>query len=127
MEIARLLLAIVLGVAGGLVIVGNWRVFLMGVRGERAPSWVPLIGGVLGSLSCWLAPSPWFNANWRVPLFIDWGSVPGLVHTLVWLIFLRSRDPESEQTARFTRVAACVIALCSVALAAVSVVVTPLK
>jgi hypothetical protein len=124
MEVARLLLALVLGVAGGLVIIGNWRTFFLGIRGEHAPSWVPLVGGALVSFCCWLAPSPWLNANWPIPFFLDWGTIPGLTHTLAYWLLFRSGGADTEQTIRRSRIAACVIVFCSFTLVAVRVVVS---
>lgn len=117
MEVAALVASLVLGVAGGMIIIGNWHIFVVGIRGGNAPSWVPLLGGVAASLSCWLAPSPWLNENSLLPLLLDWGSLPGLGHTLFYWLFLRSGESDTEQTLRRSRTAAYVIVVCSIGLA----------
>ena len=61
----------------------NWIVFWKRhILSLTSPSWIPLLGGVLGSLAILIMPlrqgKPWV---W-IPLLLDWGSVPGLGYSL---------------------------------------------
>lgn len=46
-------------------------------------SWVPLIGGLCGLTACLLTPLSELQHFWWMPLVLDYGSLPGLVHAVV--------------------------------------------
>lgn len=75
----------VLIIASGYLIILNWIAFWKRhIRNEpNSPSWIPLLGALFGALSLWIAPIK-LNTLWWIPLFIDWGSLPGLSYTLFW-------------------------------------------
>lgn len=58
-----------------------WQGF---IRKKRTPSWVPLFGGLFGVAAAFVLPVPGLSRWWWVPLFLDYGSVPGLTHTAIW-------------------------------------------
>jgi hypothetical protein len=58
-----------------------WKLY---VRKERAPSWIPLLGGLFGVLGLVALPIPGAQRWWWLALLLDPGSVPGLVHTAIW-------------------------------------------
>ena len=62
----------------------NWRVFYLRLTGRRAPSWIPLMGGVSGAAGLLLLPVGEVAGYWWVPPLLDYGCVPGLIHTLYW-------------------------------------------
>lgn len=62
----------------------NARSIILQIRGLHAPSWIPLLGGVSGAMALLILPHPSFAAMWWLPLFLDYGSIPGLTHTLIW-------------------------------------------
>ena len=80
-------------VAGSLFLFSAWiiaingSIFVMGMlcnlglRRRGVPSWIPLIGGVVGSLGCLVAPYDQIRTLWWVPFVVDWGSAPGLIYT----------------------------------------------
>ena len=61
------------------------------IKREKAPSWVPLVGGVFGTLSLLLLPIDSVKPWWWVPLIVDFGCVPGIVHTLIWGLIRATR------------------------------------
>lgn len=64
------------------------------VRKRRPPSWIPLIGGTSGAVGLWLLPSAAAHKWWWLPLIVDWGSVPGISHAIIYhLIVRRNRQP----------------------------------
>lgn len=73
------------------VIVLNWACVVRGLRGRGHSSWIPLVGGMLGAAGCWLAPDGALLQFWWVPLILDFGSAPGLVATLGYLLFRKLR------------------------------------
>ena len=70
-------------VSAWLCIANAW-ILLANLRRRPAPSWIPLIGGVLGVLGLLALPFPETRKLWWLPLFLDWGSIPGVTHALVW-------------------------------------------
>jgi hypothetical protein len=70
----------------------NAYVFFKGfILRKKAPSWIPLVGGLCGALSVIALPVPGVRYWWWVPLVLDWGSVPGLLTTLFYILS-RSRS-----------------------------------
>ncbi|HEY6139557.1 MAG TPA: hypothetical protein VI670_17480 [Thermoanaerobaculia bacterium] len=64
------------------IIVLNWAVVWTAKVGrKKVPSWTPLLGGVLAAAGLALIPntSHW----WWLPFLVDWGCLPGLVHTVL--------------------------------------------
>ena len=57
-----------------------WKLF---VRKVEAPSWIPLLGGVLGGIGLGTVPIELAHKLCWLPLILDWGSVPGIFHTIV--------------------------------------------
>ena len=70
-------------VSGWICVVNAW-ILVTNLRRRRAPSWIPLVGGVLGAVGLWTLPFPETRSLWWLPLFLDWGSIPGLTHAVVW-------------------------------------------
>lgn len=104
---------------GFLVIAGfNWGVFWKGfVRRQEAPSWIPLLGGVLGALGLVAAPIPGTTALCWLPLLLDWGCAPGLLHTGLFYARLRAQGPPAYEslslTARFAIALHCLERYCA--------------
>lgn len=59
---------------------------------QRSPSWVPLVGGACIRAAALAGPYPTLARYWWAGLVIDWGSLPGLLHTLAWLASRRYRQ-----------------------------------
>jgi len=80
-------------IVAGWVICCNWSCILVYLLKGKHSSWVPILGGGLGCLGCVLSPYAVLNKLWWVPLLIDWGCVPGLSVSLVFLavLFIRRR------------------------------------
>jgi hypothetical protein len=64
-----------------------WSAF---VRRRKSPSWIPIIGGLCGAISLAIVPLPGAKWWWWLPLILDWGSIPGILVSLIY-IFTRSR------------------------------------
>lgn len=60
-----------------------WKSF---VRQEKAPSWIPLLGGGAGVLALFVLPVHFAKNWWLLPLLVDWGSLPGILYTIIWHI-----------------------------------------
>ncbi len=56
-----------------------WRIF---VRKEHAPSWIPLLGGTLGAFGLGVIPVELAHRLCFLPLLLDYGCLPGLLHTV---------------------------------------------
>lgn len=65
-----------------------WRQF---VSKLHTASWIPLVGGICGLIAAILLPLPSVNRLWWLPLFVDSGSLPGLLYTGVWHVRRISR------------------------------------
>ena len=86
MDILRWALGIVTGVVFVWLALLNWGVFwVRHIRKQEAPSWIPLVGGISGVVSCLVMPPQFLHAVWFVPLVVDWGSLPGIVYSLICL------------------------------------------
>jgi hypothetical protein len=88
-ETAKWILAAVCFVPAAFFIVMNWLIFRHNLKSRRSnldsfSSWVPLLGGLLGALSFWLAPVPEMRRFWWVPFVIDYGCVIGLTETAIY-------------------------------------------
>jgi len=61
------------------------------VQKRKAPSWIPLLSGVAGAIGVWVLPLASIHPCWWLPLVLDWGSVPGITHALVYHLVVRRR------------------------------------
>ena len=95
MLIARWIIAGLLGAVFTYLAVGNLYLVLKPLFGRKPESWIPLIGGVSGTLACLIAPSIEIRAWWWLPLLLDFGTLPGSVWTGVYLLWRRQRPPNS--------------------------------
>jgi len=62
------------------------------VRRRHTPSAVPLFVGLFGVAAAWVLPVPGLSCWWWLPLILDYGSVPLLVHTAIFWLFLHPRS-----------------------------------
>ena len=71
------------GTGAAFVAIANWQGFFLHLSSRQPISFVPLIGGVLGTaatLSFWLADAPgWCLALALSTVLLDWGSGLGLL------------------------------------------------
>jgi hypothetical protein len=68
-----------------------WKLF---VRKVAAPSWIPLVGGVSGVFGLGFIPVKLAHKLCWLPLLLDWGSLPGILHTIIGYMihFTRRRN-----------------------------------
>jgi len=66
-----------------------WKLF---VRKEEAPSWIPLVGGVLGVFGLGVIPIELAHRLCWLPLLLDYGSLPGILHTIYAFVARLVRD-----------------------------------
>jgi len=68
-----------------------WKLF---VRKVEAPSWIPLVGGVSGVFGLVIIPVELAHKLCWLPLLLDWGSLPGISHTIIiyMIHFTRRRN-----------------------------------
>lgn len=87
MEFIRWIIGCLCGLCFLWLTVLNWAIFWkLHIREIEAPSWTPLIAGLLGVLAALLLPLN-LSRYWWLPLLMDWGSAPGIIHALWWNIF----------------------------------------
>ena len=86
------------GLGGVLLLVSIWISLLnagvawnLHVRKVRAPSWIPLMGGVCGAFGLLLIPVEIAHKLCWLPLILDYGSLPGLLHTIIFYVIYYSR------------------------------------
>jgi len=98
MDVGRTVLAIVFGSGFAALAISNGRIFIFGLLLRRhQPSWIPLIGGGCGVAAVLLVPVASVQEWWWVPLLLDWGSLPGIGHAIVWhLVHALGRPRESN-------------------------------
>lgn len=66
----------------------NWMVFWKRhIRREEAPSWIPMLAGFLGVVGLTFLPVKALQAWFWLPILLDWGSIPGLAFSLLFLLF----------------------------------------
>jgi hypothetical protein len=97
-------MTIVLWIAAGLF--GALCAFLTFINGailvqgailkQETPSWVPLMGGLSGVVALLLCPLAGTARWWWVPLVLDYGSLPGALHT-AWYYWRHRNDPEEDE------------------------------
>jgi hypothetical protein len=61
------------------------------IRRRKAPSWIPLVGGVSGAIGILLLPLSDVHKWWWLPLVLDWGSLPGISHAIIYRFALGRR------------------------------------
>jgi hypothetical protein len=77
-----------LALMGGFIAFVNWTIVLAEIRGRRAPSMVPLLGGLLLLLAMLAAPIGWIHRWAPVALLVD----PFLAAQLLQLGWLNRRQ-----------------------------------
>lgn len=68
----------------------NWHSAWRALRGRKAPSPVPLVGGLAGAVA--MLTSPWEGTSslWWLPFLLDWGSIPVAVYAGAWHLLHRN-------------------------------------
>ena len=71
----------------------NWAVFWKRhIRGLKASSWIPLLGGGLIFTGLLALPLKG-NSEWCwIPLLLDWGCAPGIGYSLYFLLTRKKID-----------------------------------
>jgi len=83
---ARWLVAVFFWWLASSAIWANWRIVIFNWRHRdrgKFISWIPLVGGCLGSLGIWLAPLAELKPFWWAPLLLDFGCFFGFAHTAI--------------------------------------------
>jgi hypothetical protein len=70
----------------------NWVALVRRLSSESRTSWVPVIGGIAGAAAALLEPTGELRPFWWAAFILDAGSLPGLVSTVVILVFRPARD-----------------------------------
>ena len=72
------------------IIALNWVVFWrIHIQKRKAPSWIPLVGGVLGVAGLLVLPSGNKSYYAWMLLLVDYGSIPGIAYSLTWNLLRR--------------------------------------
>lgn len=95
---------LLLGLLFGHHAIANARAFTTSPAGSVRLR--PLLGGVAGSLACWLAPAPAMATLWWLPLLLDLGCLP---YQLLGLCALTASARPSERSASERAAAGCLV------------------
>lgn len=74
---------------GGYVVMMNWLVVVQWIVRKKHSSWIPIVGGAFVTSGMIIVPYSNADELWWVPLFADWGCIPGLTLTGLHYIWLR--------------------------------------
>ncbi len=75
----------------------NWGIVLGGFfLKKKMPSFVPFFGGITGAYALKFAPWDSVHAYWWFPLLLDFGCVPLVVITVVFLLFEKIRPTPKD-------------------------------
>ena len=67
------------------------------IKKLKTSSWIPLIGGILGLSSLLILPIKGLKLWCWLPLIIDWGSIPGLLETIIWHFFIYRKEGKEKR------------------------------
>lgn len=84
MVLTRWITGCVLILMAASIVAFNTRVALGQFRSQGTQSWLPVIGGVSGAIGLYVMPNRSVSTLWWLPLFLDWGTIPGLTYAVVW-------------------------------------------
>lgn len=56
------------------------------IRKKKTASWVPVFGGALGAVSFLIFPVPRLARWFWLPLILDYGCLPGILHTAFFFV-----------------------------------------
>ena len=74
-------------ILGTLITVVNWiGVYKATVKKEQTGSWIPFIGGIMLLIGLLLLPNSTAKKMCWIGCIVDWGSIPGIVYTVVALL-----------------------------------------
>lgn len=91
----RMLIGIVLAAFGTWIAIANLRVaWRLWILRQHAPSWTPLLGG--GCIAAGLAAqqNAVLASYWWVPLIVEYGCLPGMLHTAIAWVWYGDRKDE---------------------------------
>jgi hypothetical protein len=63
-----------------------WNTF---IHRKKTSSWIPIIGGIFGMLSLIIVPIASAKRWWWLPLVVDWGSIPGILVSIIYGVVIR--------------------------------------
>jgi hypothetical protein len=87
--ILRWVLSIVFGSVFFWVGILNAGVFWKGVvLRQSTPSFIPLLAGLCGMVAVLIVPLTGVNRWWWIPLLLDWGSLPGILVSVVYYLYM---------------------------------------
>lgn len=94
LTIFRWVVAGLLGLVGVYLSAANWVILVQRFTRKDGPSWIPLLGGVLGAAALLVQPSPLLRSWWWTFFLIDGGSMAGLLTVPLGLLLARrNRGP----------------------------------
>ncbi|MBU2062803.1 MAG: hypothetical protein KKF93_00225 [Candidatus Omnitrophica bacterium] len=77
-------IAALVGVFGMLIIMSNAVIVYRRIRYKSNESWVPIFGGLFLFIAFCLVPGQVPVYIKVLPFIIDWGCVPGMIHTFIF-------------------------------------------
>lgn len=75
---------------GVFLIIINWLIVYYALVHKKHSSIIPIFGGGAVSIGLILLGEP-FNFYWWLPLLLDYGTIPLLVHTAYFFIFQKDK------------------------------------
>jgi len=95
--LASWIIPIILGAFGLWITIMNWWIFFSGLKWwiswdgsepRKSTTWGPLIGGGALALAILACPVEQWKRFWWIPLVADWGCLPGISFSLVYIAWL---------------------------------------
>jgi hypothetical protein len=90
-DVIRWIVFAPLAVFFAFLFLGNWYIVLAYRKRKTHVSWIPLLGGLSGAAALLVMP---IEGAWRygwVPLVVEWGTLPGNLHALIYHLFFKGR------------------------------------
>jgi len=91
-DLARTVAAVLLAGIFVWIAALNWVALVWQFTRPRSPSWMPLLGGLVGVAAILLAPLESVRAWWWLAFLLDAGSVPGFAVIGVWHLLHAGRS-----------------------------------
>ena len=80
------------------IAVSNWLIVIKSlVTKQDQESWVPIVGGFSGVVGLFLLPVNMPESVRLLPMILDWGSLPGHIHSAIWHVWFKPKENETQQ------------------------------
>ena len=90
-------LSVLFGLVGVWLTLLNWHIFWKGIIcKQKTPSWIPILPGGFLCSAIYLFPDNPYRVYCWIGFLIDWGCIPGLMHTFWYILFEGTANNDSQ-------------------------------